>query len=80
MRIAVQKWGNSLAIRIPKAVALETKIARGSVLNLRLAKGKVVLEPAVPKAPRLETLLAGITEDNLHGEVDTGGPVGQESW
>lgn len=80
MRIAVQKWGNSLAIRIPKTVAIETKIARGSVLNLRLAKGKVVLEPAAPEGYQLEILLARVTEDNLHGEVDTGGPVGRESW
>ena len=80
MRVAVQKWGNSLALRIPKAVAEESRIRQGSVVDLRLRKGELVVKPLVKPEYTLDELLAAVTDENLHGEVDTGVPKGRETW
>ncbi len=80
MVIQIQKWGNSLALRIPKSLATDTKIKQGSLVDLSLVKGKIVATPVVEDAFTLEKLLAGITDENLHGEVDTGRAVGKELW
>ncbi|MDA1312470.1 MAG: AbrB/MazE/SpoVT family DNA-binding domain-containing protein [Acidobacteria bacterium] len=80
MRVKIQKWGNSLAVRIPKTIALESKISQGSEVDLTLEKGRVVLNPVKPPRYSLEKLLAGVSTDNLHEEVDTGEAVGRESW
>jgi len=81
MRVAVQKWGNSLALRIPKSVAADSKIKQGSVVEVSVAKGKLVVTPVSRKGSySLAELLAGVTRRNLHAEVDVGGPVGRESW
>ncbi len=80
MRVAVQKWGNSLAVRIPKAVATETGLQDGSVVDLRLMQGRVVLSPVCPPRYELQDLLAGVNRRNLHGEWETGPGVGREVW
>ncbi len=80
MRVQVQKWGNSLAIRIPKSFARETKIEQGSVVDLSVVKGKLVAKPINEYEYSLEELLAGVTKENLHTEVDTGDATGQEVW
>jgi len=80
MRIQVKKWGNSLALRIPKAFAQEAKIDQGSILNLSVENGKLIITPVSELEYTLEELLAGITEHNLPGEVDTGYAVGKEIW
>jgi antitoxin MazE len=80
MRTRVQKWGNSLAVRIPSSFAVQAGIDEDSYVELALAGGKLVLSP-VPASPiALETLLAGITDTNIHSEVDTGDPRGNEAW
>ena len=78
MRVEIQKWGNSLAVRIPKAIALESKIGQGTEVDLTLEKGRVVLNPVKAPEYSLEELLAGVRKDNLHEEVDTGEAVGRE--
>lgn len=80
MRIQVQKWGNSLAIRIPKSFAKETKIEQGSYVNLSAVEGQLIAKPIGEDDFSLEQLLAGVTEENLHGEIDTGNAIGQEVW
>jgi len=80
MRVAVQKWGNSLALRIPKAVAEESRIGQGSVVDVRLRKGEIVVKPLVRPEYTLDELLAAVTDENLHDEVDTGVPAGREAW
>ena len=80
MRVAVRKWGNSLALRIPKAIAEESRIGQGSVVELRLRRGELVVRPLQPADYALDKLLAGVTDDNLHGAVETGKPVGREVW
>ena len=66
----IQKWGNSLALRIPKSFALEAQLEQDALVDISLVDGKLVVTPVTDAAQTLEQLLAGITEDNLHGEVD----------
>jgi antitoxin MazE len=80
MRLRVQKWGNSLALRIPKAFAQEARVGQGTVVNLSMAKGKLVIEPVAEKQVSLARLLAGVTRKNLHRESEFGGAVGREVW
>ena len=76
----VQKWGNSLAVRIPKGLARETNVKCGSVVNLEVDKGRLIVSPAKPPRYRLEDLLADVRAENLHAEVDTGRRMGREVW
>ena len=79
MRSRVQKWGNSLALRIPKSFALEAGLHEDGIVDLTLIEGKLVVTPQADPI-RLEVLLAGVTADNLHDDFDFGGPVGHEVW
>jgi antitoxin MazE len=76
----IQKWGNSLALRIPKSFAAEVGLKQDVVVELSLVEGKLVVTPTPEPRLTLEELLAGVTEDNLHSEVDTGSSVGNEAW
>jgi antitoxin MazE len=78
MRTKVVKWGNSLGLRIPKSFAEEVQVSDGTLVDLSIEGGHLVMKPAIQ--PDLEDLLAGVTEENLHGEVDTGDAIGGESW
>jgi antitoxin MazE len=80
MRTQIQKWGNSLALRIPKSFAADSKIEEGSIVDMSLVKGKLVIEPIYEPTYTLDELLAGITKKNIHAEVDTGRSVGKEVW
>ncbi|MCC7264759.1 MAG: AbrB/MazE/SpoVT family DNA-binding domain-containing protein [Candidatus Latescibacteria bacterium] len=80
MRMQVQKWGNSLALRIPKVLAAESRIEQGSEVELSLVKGRLVITPVPKEACSLADLLAGITAGNIHAEVDTGSAQGREVW
>lgn len=81
MRAKVQKWGNSLALRLPKALAEEAKIQHGSPVEITIRGNKIVIE-AIRERKRydLDELLAGVKPENLHGETDFGSPVGKEVW
>ena len=79
MQARIQKWGNSLAIRIPKPFALEVGLEQNSLVVVSVSEGKLVLEPVKPFYS-LEELLAQVTSDNLHQEIETGLPVGNEVW
>jgi antitoxin MazE len=76
----VQKWGNSLAVRIPKPFAREVGLEQDTPVEISLVDGKLVLEPVRKPALSLDQLLAQVTEENLHQEVDTGPAVGVEVW
>jgi len=75
-----QKWGNSLALRIPKPLAIEIGLDRNSPVEVSLVDGHLVITPVVEPVPTLEHLLAQVTEDNLHDEIQTGPAVGREVW
>ena len=76
----VHKWGNSLALRIPKDMASAARLTQDNIVEMVLVEGQIVLKPVRTPRPSLEQLLTGITSDNLHHETDTGEAVGQESW
>ena len=80
MRVQVQKWGNSLALRIPKPFAAEVQVEEGTFVDLSVVKGKLVATPATSKKITLSQLLAKVSRANLHGEVGTGPSVGREAW
>jgi antitoxin MazE len=80
MKAVVQKWGNSLAVRIPKAVAEGASVHQGSSIDISVdATGKMVLKP-VKKRYSLKELVDKITPRNLHPEADFGKPMGGEVW
>jgi antitoxin MazE len=79
MQARIQKWGNSLAIRIPKPFAQEIGLEQNSLVTVSISEGKLLLEPLKPSF-KLEELLAKVTPDNLPQEVETGAPVGNEVW
>jgi antitoxin MazE len=80
MKTRIQKWGNSLALRIPKSFAAEAHLEQDSLVELSLTDGKLVVAPVPDREVTLEQLLAGVTEQNLHQEVDMGPAVGKEAW
>lgn len=75
----VQKWGNSLGLRIPKAFAAEAKVGEGSPVELSVENGALLVRP-VRRRYSLGELLARVTRRNVHGEVGSGAPVGREVW
>ncbi len=76
----VQKWGNSLALRIPKSFAAEVGLQTDSSVEVSLADGKLVIAPIAKSKLTLKQLLAQVTDDNLHHEVETGPAHGNEAW
>ena len=79
MTTVVRKWGSSLAVRIPKAVAEELGVGPGTTVRITGEKGWIVITPAVPSYT-LDRLLKGITARNRHRQTDTGAPRGVEVW
>ncbi|MDH4153601.1 MAG: AbrB/MazE/SpoVT family DNA-binding domain-containing protein [Nitrospira sp.] len=80
MKTRAQKWGNSLAVRVPKSVATQIELKAQDDLDIEVRDGHVVLKPQLHRVYRLDDLLRQITKKNAHSEVDSGGPVGRESW
>jgi antitoxin MazE len=80
MRARIQKWGNSLALRIPKSVAAEAELEQNALVEVALVDGKLVVLRVPEPEVTLEQLLAGITDENRHHEVDTGPAIGNEVW
>ena len=79
MLTKVQKWGNSLAIRIPRGFAEQLMIQQGSEVDLSLDGDRLVIRPR-RRELSLSELLAQVTDENIHAEVATGEPTGREPW
>ena len=80
MQSQAQMWGNSLALRIPKALAKAAGLEPGTPITFSVVKGKLIVERVVEREYTLDELLAGINKNNIHTEVDTGPSVGREVW
>lgn len=80
MQTKIQKWGNSLGLRIPKSFAEEAGVQAGSEVDLAVEKGELIVRPVRRARYALKDLLGGVTPDNTHRELDTGPPVGREVW
>lgn len=80
MQTRIQKWGNSLGLRIPKSCATEAGVEAGSVVDVSVEDGELVVKPAPRPRYRLDALLDRVSAANVHGEVETGSSVGREVW
>lgn len=80
MQSTIQRWGNSLALRIPKVIADELGIAQDASVEIFIREGQLVIVPIKPTTYSLEAMLAAITDENKHDEIDTGSPMGNEVW
>lgn len=80
MNATVQKWGNSLALRIPSALAKDVHLQQGSVVELQVVEGEMVVKPQKRSKLSLARMLKGVTRDNRHAERSWGGPKGKEAW
>jgi antitoxin MazE len=80
MLTKVQKWGKSLALRIPKAFAQGAKLENDSLIEITLAEGQIIVTPVEAPSWTLDGLLARINKKNIHREVETGPALGNESW
>ena len=80
MQTRIQKWGNSLGLRIPKSFAEQAGVEAGSEVDLALEDGELIIRPTRGPQYELAVLLRGVTEENLQPEVDTGPPTGREAW
>jgi antitoxin MazE len=80
MKTRLQKWGNSLAVHIPRSLAAEAGLQENASVELFVLEGSLVIRPVAEHQPTLDELLPGVTSQNLHGEWDTGPAVGREAW
>lgn len=77
MRVVVQKWGNSAAVRVPAHALKDAGMQIGQSLELRIETGRLVIEPATES---LEDLLGRMTPENRHDLALEGRTVGSEVW
>ena len=76
----VAKWGNSLAVRIPRAIVKEAGLAEGDRLSLDLGTGGTIVLRSSRRKYSLDDLVTGISKTNRHGETSWGAAQGKESW
>lgn len=77
---SIKKWGNSLAIRIPSSVIQDLELSENSAVQITSNGVVATIQPKKLKEVNLDELVAAITPDNIHKEVDWGRPVGKEVW
>lgn len=80
MRTKVQRWGNSLAVRIPRSFAQEAHLQENNPVELRVIDGRIVITQVSPPKVTLDDLLARITDENIHREIPVGPSMGTEAW
>ena len=78
MQVLVKKWGNSASVRIPAAVMEAARLSLDQQVDIREEAGRVIIEPIREPVFNLIDLLAAVTDENIHAEIDFGPPVGKE--
>jgi antitoxin MazE len=76
----IQKWGNSLGLRIPRSFAAEAQVEEGTTVDLSVDHGQLLVRPLRARKYSLDALLRKVSRQNLHGEVSTGKAAGREIW
>ena len=80
MLTKIQRWGNSLGLRIPRVFADQVGVEAGAEVDISVEDGELIIRPASKPKYKLDDLLKGATARTLHKEVETGDPVGREVW
>ena len=80
MKVIIKKWGNSAALRIPAFVMEAANVTLDQAVEVREEHGRIVIEPVCRKVYKLDELVAGIASKNLHKQIATGAPTGNEVW
>ena len=80
MRAKIEKWGDGLALRIPEALAELIGLTDGREIEVGVENGRLVVTPPRPGRLSFEEMCAQVTDENRHGEIDTGPAVGNEAW
>jgi antitoxin MazE len=80
MQTRIQKWGNSLGLRIPKSFAAEAQVVEGAAVELSVEDGRLLVRPLRVRKYALSALLKKVNRRNLHAEVSSGKAVGREAW
>ncbi len=80
MRVIIKKWGNSASVRIPSPIMEAAHVRLDQQVDVKEERGRIIIEPVRAPAFDLATLIAGITDENRHAEIDFGGPVGEETF
>ena len=80
MLARIQKWGDSLGVRIPKSFAAEVEVEAGSTVDIRVENGDLIIRPVRRRRYVLSELIEGVNSRNLHEEISTGDPVGRDAW
>jgi len=80
MTTVIQKWGNSMAVRLPKDLAQAVALRQGTPVTLEVKEGRILVTPVSKPVYRLDRLVPGITEKNRHKAIETGKPRGHEVW
>lgn len=80
MQTRIQKWGNSLTVRIPKTFASQSHLRQDTLVEISEENGRIILYPVPQPEITLVKLLDSITPENVHDETSTGIAVGKEIW
>jgi antitoxin MazE len=78
METKVQKWGNSLGVRIPRSLAIDAKLRPGSAVEISAEDDSIVIRPLSRPRYRLADLLKRVTRRNIHEDASFGAAVGKE--
>ncbi|MFT5037205.1 MAG: antitoxin MazE [Candidatus Azotimanducaceae bacterium] len=79
MKTKIQKWGNSLGVRLPKNITEQKSLREGAGVSVLLKNNQIVIEP-VEEDVSLESLLSMVSEDNVHEEIEWSDVRGNEVW
>ncbi|ECS7744053.1 TPA: AbrB/MazE/SpoVT family DNA-binding domain-containing protein [Escherichia coli] len=77
-QVIVKKWGNSPSVRLPAAIVRAASLHVDDVVELSVEDGKITIVPVRAREYTLEALMAGVSGENIHDEIDFGKPVGKE--
>lgn len=78
MKTSAQKWGNSVAVRVPKSIVEQAGVRPRDSFDIEVVRGNIVLKPRLRREFQLESLVKGITKRNVHEAIEFGPPVGRE--
>lgn len=79
MKTKIQKWGNSLGVRLPKSITEEKALRAGTGVSIMIINNQIVIEPREGELS-LESLLDTVSADNVHKETDWSQNQGNEVW